>query len=46
MNLLSETDSSIVAVASDCELSGLDILVFDLNDITSIADHIWNHLHA
>ena len=46
MNLLSETDSSIVAVASDCELSGLDIPVFDLNDITSIADHIWNHLHA
>jgi len=46
MSLLSETDSSIVAVASDCELSGLDIPVFDLNDITLIADHIWNHLHA
>jgi molybdopterin-guanine dinucleotide biosynthesis protein B len=45
-SLLSETDASIVAVAADCEITGLDIPVFDLNDITSIADYIWKQIHA
>jgi len=45
-SLLAEDDSSIVAVAADCEIARIDIPVFDLNDITSIADFIWNQIHA
>lgn len=45
-SLLAEDDSSIVAVAADCEIGRIDIPVFDLNDITSIADFIWNQIHA
>jgi len=45
-SLLSETDASIVAVAADCEITLLDIPVFDLNDIPTIADYIWKQLHA
>ena len=44
-SVLAEEDSSIVAVASDYEISGLDIPVFNLNDISSIADFIWNYVH-
>ena len=44
-SVLAEEDSSIVAVASDYEISGLDIPVFNLNDIPSIADFIWKYLH-
>jgi len=45
-SLLAEDDSSIVAVGADCEIARIDIPVFDLNDITSIADFIWNQIHA
>jgi molybdopterin-guanine dinucleotide biosynthesis protein B len=44
--LLAEADASIVAIAADCEITGLDIPVFDLNDIPTIADYIWKQLHA
>ena len=44
-SVLAEEDSSIVAVASDYEVSGLDIPVFNLNDIPSIADFIWKYVH-
>ena len=44
-SVLAEEDSSIVAVASDYEISGLDIPVFNLNDILSIADFIWKYVH-
>ena len=44
-SVLAEEDSSIVAVASDYEISGLDIPIFNLNDILSIADFIWEYVH-
>ncbi len=44
-SLLAEDNSSIIAVASDYEISGLDIPVFHLNDISSIADFIWKYVH-
>ena len=44
-SLLAEENSSIIAVASDYEISGLDIPVFHLNDISSIADFIWKYVH-
>ena len=46
MDLLAQSDDSILAVAADCAVSGLDIPVFDLNDILSIADFIWKYSHA
>jgi hypothetical protein len=46
MDLLAQSDDSILAVAADCDVSGLDIPVFDLNDIPQIADFIWKHTHA
>lgn len=46
LDLLSESDPSIVAVAADCDLADLDIPLFDLNDISSIADYIWNYVNA
>ena len=44
-SLLAEENPSIIAVASDYEISGLDIPVFHLNDIPSIADFIWKYVH-
>ena len=44
-SVLAEEDSSIVAVASDYEISGLDIPVFNLNAIASITDFIWKYVH-
>jgi molybdopterin-guanine dinucleotide biosynthesis protein B len=44
-SLLSEENPSIIAVASDYEIGGLDIPVFHLNDISSIADFIWKYVH-
>jgi molybdopterin-guanine dinucleotide biosynthesis protein MobB len=46
MDLLAQSDDSILAVAADYDVSGLDIPVFDLNDIPQIADFIWKHTHA
>jgi molybdopterin-guanine dinucleotide biosynthesis protein B len=45
-DLLAHSDGSILAVATDFEVSGLDIPVFDLNAISSIADFIWKQTHA
>ena len=44
-SLLAEENPSIIAVASDYEIGGLDIPVFHLNDISSIADFIWEYVH-
>ena len=44
-SFLAEENSSIIAVASDYEISGLDIPVFHLNDIPLIADFIWKYVH-
>lgn len=38
--LLCGNDSSVVAVASDAPLDGLGIPIFDLDDVTAIADFI------
>ena len=43
--MLAKEDSSIVAVASDYVISGLDIPVFNLSDIPSDADFIWKYVH-
>ena len=39
-DLIAEGDPSIVAVASDTALTGLAVPVFDLDDVTGIADFV------
>jgi molybdopterin-guanine dinucleotide biosynthesis protein MobB len=39
-DLIAAGDSSIVAVASDTSLEGLSVPVFDLDDVTGIADFV------
>lgn len=46
VDLLADSDEMILAVAADYEILNIDIPVFNLNDITSIADFIWDHVHV
>jgi molybdopterin-guanine dinucleotide biosynthesis protein B len=41
--LLCENDPTVVAVASDKALPHLNIPVFDINDVTAIADFVLGH---
>ncbi|WP_166417555.1 molybdopterin-guanine dinucleotide biosynthesis protein B [Cochlodiniinecator piscidefendens] len=42
-DLIARSDDSIVAVASDIALEGIDVPVIDLNDTNALADFVLNH---